>query len=127
MSRQRTLTIAAMKGRFALRFKDVANHDQSFSSVCGGTISVLRSANGTTYIVDCDIDHIRVFCEIVTPDDMPTLFYWDDASAYGWWHLEGYERRDFSPGGWRDGLRDGSPDDIANEKELPEPAAARQW
>ena len=100
MAVTRKLTIAGMKGTFKLRFRDVANQDAQFQSLCGGAISVSRSSNGTTYIVTSDTDHFRVFATIVTPSDMPTLFYWDDCTAYGWWTLEGFAQLDFTAGGW---------------------------
>jgi len=100
MAVTRRLTIAGMKGAFALRFRDVANHDAHFQAICGGSITVNRSPNGTTYVVSSDTDHFRVFATIVTPNDLPNLFYWDDCTAYGWWHLEGYQQKDFERGNW---------------------------
>lgn len=100
MAVTRKLTIAGMAGTFKLRLRDVANQDPQFHSICGGSITVSRSPNGTTYIVTSDSDHFRVFVDIVTPSDLPTLFYWDDCTAYGWWVLDGYEQKDFVAGNW---------------------------
>jgi len=119
----RKLTIAGMKGTFKLRFRDIANQDLSFEGICGGQLSVSRSANGTTYVVESDTDHFRVFTTIVTPTDFPTLFYWDDASptAYGWFVLEGFTMIDFAPGNWPAGL---STDEYASSTSLLEPRQA---
>jgi hypothetical protein len=119
----RKLTIAGMKGTFKLRFRDVANQDLSFEVVCGGQLSVSRSANGTTYVVESDTDHFRVFTTIVTPTDFPTLFYWDDASptGYGWFALEGFNVVEFKPGGWPEGL---TANDYASSTSLLDPRQA---
>src|SRR5687768_6371431 len=95
MATTRKLTIAAMHGTVWVRFRDVANNNASFESICGGKITVDRSRNGTTYTVNSDTDHIRVFTTLVGPSDLPNLFYWDGGDAYGWWEVEGYERKEF--------------------------------
>lgn len=117
MAITRKLTIAGMKGTFKLRFQDAKNQDLSFESVCGGKISVSRSTNGTTYIIECDADHFRVFTTIVTPSDFPTLFYWDDTTTYGWFCLEGFDPIDFRAGSWPSNL---TADEAASSANLPE-------
>jgi hypothetical protein len=95
MATTRKLTIAALRGTVWVRFQDITNNDMKFESICGGKISVERSASGTTYTVSSDIDHIRVFIDLVGPSDLPNLFYWDGGDTYGWWELEGYKRAEF--------------------------------
>lgn len=127
----RQLTIAGMRGRFALRFRDVANLDAQFQSHCGGLITVRRSlvpANGTTYIIVSDTDHFRVFAKIITPDVLPTVYYWDDCNAYGWWVLDGYEQKTFEAGNWLSGeetLETLDMDALSSDK-LGEPKEANQ-
>jgi hypothetical protein len=129
MARVRRLTMAGLNGDYRLRFRDVANQDIKFESICGGTITVSRSANGTTYFVRSDTQHWRVFCTIVTPDDLPNLFYWDDCTNYGWWILEGFAQTDFGPGGFPVSLvREPklSVDDFASA-DLDVPKEAERW
>ena len=131
MATVRKLTIASMKGQVWIRFIDVANQNIVFNSTCGGTISVSRSKNGTTYVVNTDTDHIRVFVDIVGPDDLPHLFYWSGGSTYGWWHLEGYPQTDFASGpppaflSKAEGMLDAEV--IAQSKDLGEPQEANIW
>lgn len=105
--------MAGMNGHYRLRFRDVVNQDIKFEAICGGSIRVDRSANGTTYFIDSNTDHWRVFCNILTPDDMPSLFFWDDCTNYGWWILEGYQQKDFTPGGYPINITDQSADEIS--------------
>ncbi len=95
MARVRRLTIASMAGTVWLRFRDIANNDMQFSAIAGGHLHVHRDNSGTTYTVATNTDHIRVFVDIVGPSDMPNVFYWDGGDTYGWWELEGYERKEF--------------------------------
>lgn len=120
----RKLTIAGMAGTFKLRLRDVANQDPQFHSISGGKITVSRSANGTTYIVTSDTDHFRVFVDIVTPSDMPTLWSWDDCTAYGWWVLEGYQQRDFVAGNWPGDL---AADVYSRSEDLGKPRETAGW
>ena len=124
MATTRQLEIAGMAGTFKLRLRDVANQSIHFRSICGGKISVDRSPNGTTYIVESDTDHFRVYVDIVTPDDLPTLFTWDDCTASGWWQLSGFPQVDFRAGNWPGGL---TAKQISASKDLGEPTPHVLW
>lgn len=122
----RKLEIAGMKGTFKLRFRDIANSDMVFRSICGGSISVSRSQNGTTYIVTCDTDHFRVYADIVGPSDLPNLFYWDDCTAYGWWRLDGFAQTDFAGGNFPVGVATSTAQEMA-QADLGKPKEVNLW
>jgi hypothetical protein len=99
MAVDRKLTIASMKGRCWLQFvSEIGNLDAWFSSSCGGGITVSRSVDGRVYVVDCDVDHIRVVVTLRGPDDLPAIYWRGGTSSYGWWVVDGYQQMDFPPG-----------------------------
>lgn len=99
MAVDRKLTIAHLRGKCWLQFlSEIGNLDVSFSAICGGAISVTRSRDGRIYTVETDTDHIRVFVQIRTPDDLPAIYWRGGTSSYGWWAVDGYELREFPTG-----------------------------
>jgi hypothetical protein len=96
----RRLTIAGLAGGFRIRFTSpYVNLDTQFTAICGGSIKVDRSNDGTAYYVESTVDHFRVFINLEGPDQKLPAVYTHGCSNYGWWQIDGYPKVDFEVSG----------------------------